>query len=176
MNESQSIRMVIETNTNETTSLLFSADGGPRGSEIPPGIGSYGDNDNYDDDNYDDDDDDDDGWDDVSDTSSQEAQRLLTTTTTTASLDGSHAREGSERNGNSKNNDNDRDAEELLSVWTITCILSTAFAYGCIMTTLFLITLPVECERIEQQFPTIPKSVRYMCSGMVLSYYPMIII
>eukprot|EP00537_Pseudo-nitzschia_pungens_P004996 CAMPEP_0172363628 /NCGR_PEP_ID=MMETSP1060-20121228/6925_1 /TAXON_ID=37318 /ORGANISM="Pseudo-nitzschia pungens, Strain cf. cingulata" /LENGTH=594 /DNA_ID=CAMNT_0013086399 /DNA_START=40 /DNA_END=1824 /DNA_ORIENTATION=+ len=160
--------MVIETNTNETTSLLFSADGGPRGSEIPPGIGSYGDNDNYDDDNYDDDnydddDDDDDGWDDVSDTSSQEAQRLLTTTTTTASLDGSHAREGSERNGNSKNNDNDRDAEELLSVWTITCILSTAFAYGCIMTTLFLITLPVECERIEQQFPTIPKSVALGC-------------
>jgi hypothetical protein len=49
---------------------------------------------------------------------------------------------------------------ELLPVWTITCILSTAFAYGCILTTLFLITLPVECDRIEQQHPAIPKSVR----------------
>jgi MFS family permease len=41
----------------------------------------------------------------------------------------------------------------------IACILSTAFSYGCIMTTLFLITLPVECERIEKQHPNIPKSV-----------------
>jgi hypothetical protein len=32
----------------------------------------------------------------------------------------------------------------------ILCILSTAFSYGCIMTTLFLITLPVECERISK--------------------------
>ena len=46
-----------------------------------------------------------------------------------------------------------------LSLWVITCILSTAFSYGCIMTTLFLITLPVECERIEKQHPDIPKSV-----------------
>lgn len=30
-------------------------------------------------------------------------------------------------------------------------ILSTAFAYGCIMTTLFLITLPIECERIHDE-------------------------
>jgi len=47
----------------------------------------------------------------------------------------------------------------LLSAWTIACILSSSFAYGCIMTTLFLITLPIECERIEKQIPTIPKSV-----------------
>ena len=50
--------------------------------------------------------------------------------------------------------------EGALSLWTIACILSTSFAYGCIMTTLFLITLPVECERIEEQHPTVPKSVR----------------
>ena len=30
---------------------------------------------------------------------------------------------------------------------------------GCIMTTLFLITLPVECERVNLQHPNIPKSV-----------------
>ena len=51
------------------------------------------------------------------------------------------------------------DEIELLSVWTIGCILSSSFAYGCIMTTLFLITLPIECERIEKQNPSIPKSV-----------------
>jgi hypothetical protein len=49
--------------------------------------------------------------------------------------------------------------KKLLSVWTISCILSSSFAYGCIMTTLFLITLPIECERIEKQIPSIPKSV-----------------
>ena len=49
--------------------------------------------------------------------------------------------------------------QELLPIWTIVSILSSAFAYGCIMTTLFLITLPVECERIEAQFPSVPKSV-----------------
>jgi MFS family permease len=46
-----------------------------------------------------------------------------------------------------------------LTLFNIACILSTAFSYGCIMTTLFLITLPVECERIEKQHPDIPKSV-----------------
>jgi MFS family permease len=46
-----------------------------------------------------------------------------------------------------------------LSLVHIACILSTAFSYGCIMTTLFLITLPVECERIEKQHPNTPKSV-----------------
>lgn len=51
------------------------------------------------------------------------------------------------------------DEEKLLSVLEISCILSSAFAYGCVMTTLFLITLPVECERIEREFPSIPKSV-----------------
>lgn len=51
-------------------------------------------------------------------------------------------------------------SEEDLSLFAIACILSTAFAYGCIMTTLFLITLPVECERIEYQHGSkMPKSV-----------------
>lgn len=51
----------------------------------------------------------------------------------------------------------------LLPLWNITCILSTAFSYGCIMTTLFIITLPVECDRIEQQHPNVPKSVALGC-------------
>lgn len=59
----------------------------------------------------------------------------------------------------SSSEDNEVDEEKLLSVFEISCILSSAFAYGCVMTTLFLITLPVECERIERQFPSIPKSV-----------------
>jgi Major Facilitator Superfamily len=50
-----------------------------------------------------------------------------------------------------------------LSIWEIICILSTAFSYGCILTTLFLITLPVECERIEAEHATIPKSVALGC-------------
>jgi MFS family permease len=54
--------------------------------------------------------------------------------------------------------DNDQRADEL-PVWDLICILSTSFSYGCIMTTLFLITLPVECQRIEKQHPDIPKSV-----------------
>mmetsp|Transcript_12201 Transcript_12201/g.28963 ORF Transcript_12201/g.28963 Transcript_12201/m.28963 type:complete len:456 (+) Transcript_12201:404-1771(+) len=58
---------------------------------------------------------------------------------------------------------NETKEKELLSVWTIGCILSSSFAYGCIMTTLFLITLPIECERIEKQNPNIPKSVALGC-------------
>ena len=46
-----------------------------------------------------------------------------------------------------------------LNPWEIVFILSTAFAYGCILTTLFLITLPVECARIQQQHPAVPKAV-----------------
>jgi hypothetical protein len=46
-----------------------------------------------------------------------------------------------------------------LSVWDLVCILSLAFSYGCILTTLFLLTLPVECERIESEHRGIPKSV-----------------
>ena len=46
-----------------------------------------------------------------------------------------------------------------LSTFTIVSILSTAFSYGCIFSTLFLITLPVECERIHQEHETVPKSV-----------------
>ena len=57
-------------------------------------------------------------------------------------------------------NQNDgHDETRELSLWMISCILSTAFSYGCIMTTLFLITLPVECSRIEKQHPDVPKSV-----------------
>ncbi|CAB9512094.1 Major Facilitator Superfamily [Seminavis robusta] len=48
---------------------------------------------------------------------------------------------------------------ELLHIWEILCILSTAFSYGCILTTLFLITLPVECQRIESEHASIAKSV-----------------
>jgi hypothetical protein len=57
------------------------------------------------------------------------------------------------------NNNGHQDGERQLPLWHITCILSTSFSYGCIMTTLFIITLPVECERIEKQHPNIPKSV-----------------
>lgn len=49
--------------------------------------------------------------------------------------------------------------DNSLSTWDIIAILSMAFSYGCIMTTLFLITLPLECDRIEQQHPGIPKSI-----------------
>ena len=36
----------------------------------------------------------------------------------------------------------------VISFKRMICMLSTAFSYGCMLTTLFLITLPVECERI----------------------------
>jgi MFS family permease len=49
--------------------------------------------------------------------------------------------------------------QKSMPVFTVVCILSTAFAYGCILTTLFLITLPVECERIHETDPSTPKSV-----------------
>ena len=49
--------------------------------------------------------------------------------------------------------------ETLMNPWEIVFILSTAFSYGCILTTLFLITLPVECSRIEHEHPNIPKAV-----------------
>ena len=58
-----------------------------------------------------------------------------------------------------ENGQEEAEEEKQLSIWVITSILSTAFSYGCIMTTLFLITLPVECERIEKQHKNIPKSV-----------------
>jgi MFS family permease len=47
----------------------------------------------------------------------------------------------------------------IMPFWNIVCILSTAFSYGCILTTLFLITLPMECQRINVQHPNVPKSV-----------------
>ena len=46
-----------------------------------------------------------------------------------------------------------------MPIITMVCILSTAFSYGCTLTTLFLITLPMECERIHQSHPGTPKSV-----------------
>lgn len=49
--------------------------------------------------------------------------------------------------------------EESMPLFTTISILSTAFTYGCIMTTLFIITLPIECERINRAHPNIPKSV-----------------
>jgi hypothetical protein len=39
----------------------------------------------------------------------------------------------------------------LMSPMSISAILSTAFTYGCIMTTLFLLVLPIECQRIESE-------------------------
>lgn len=51
------------------------------------------------------------------------------------------------------------EATTMLSAWEIVCILSTSFSYGCIFSTLFLITLPIECERIHANHPSIPKSV-----------------
>lgn len=67
----------------------------------------------------------------------------------------------------SSRDEGESEETKLLSVFTITCILSSAFAYGCIMTTLFLITLPIECERIEKQFPDIPKSVSLVVKTIV---------
>jgi MFS family permease len=51
------------------------------------------------------------------------------------------------------------ESENSLPLFTIISILSTAFSYGCILTTLFLITLPIECNRINKEHPDIPKSV-----------------
>ncbi|GFH60564.1 hypothetical protein CTEN210_17040 [Chaetoceros tenuissimus] len=39
----------------------------------------------------------------------------------------------------------------LMTSFSLVALLSTAFSYGCIMTTLFLLTLPIECQRIEQE-------------------------
>lgn len=39
----------------------------------------------------------------------------------------------------------------IISPLRIAAMLSTAFTYGCIMTTLFLLTLPMECQRIEYE-------------------------
>ena len=57
------------------------------------------------------------------------------------------------------NGDEPDSDEEKLSVLTISCILSTAFCYGCIFTTLFLITLPIECRRIHHSHPEIQSSI-----------------
>eukprot|EP00554_Chaetoceros_debilis_P001582 CAMPEP_0194096258 /NCGR_PEP_ID=MMETSP0149-20130528/57244_1 /TAXON_ID=122233 /ORGANISM="Chaetoceros debilis, Strain MM31A-1" /LENGTH=1028 /DNA_ID=CAMNT_0038782227 /DNA_START=363 /DNA_END=3450 /DNA_ORIENTATION=+ len=37
----------------------------------------------------------------------------------------------------------------LMSKLSISAIVSTAFSYGCIISTLFILTLPIECQRIE---------------------------
>jgi len=41
--------------------------------------------------------------------------------------------------------------EIFMSKLAICSILSTSFMYGCIMSTLFLLTLPIECQRIEDE-------------------------
>lgn len=46
-----------------------------------------------------------------------------------------------------------------LPLFEIAALLSTAFSYGCVMTTLFLITLPVECKRIQHEHPSVQKSI-----------------
>jgi Major Facilitator Superfamily len=55
--------------------------------------------------------------------------------------------------------DEEASLRTVMSPLHIVCILSTAFAYGCILTTLFMITLPLECERIHLAHPNIPTSV-----------------
>jgi len=55
----------------------------------------------------------------------------------------------------------------IMTPLSISSLLSIAFSYGCIMTTLFLLVLPIECQRIESESkfydhshtPTIRKSV-----------------
>lgn len=59
---------------------------------------------------------------------------------------------------NTENDDEQEEETEQLSLFEIAAILSTAFSYGCVNSTLFLITLPIECERIEKQLAS-PKSV-----------------
>lgn len=54
--------------------------------------------------------------------------------------------------------DNDK-VDRVMPLFTIVAILSTAFSYGCILTTLFLITIPIECERIHLTNGGVPKSV-----------------
>ena len=88
--------------------------------------------------------------------------------------------------GGDDHNDEDDDAlllvkskeEKQLPIWTLICILSTAFAYGCIMTTLFIITLPVECQLIEESEENqsnIPKSVALgffvSIAGLIMSNF-----
>jgi len=55
----------------------------------------------------------------------------------------------------SKENESSRSAHHNemphLSSIAMSAILSSSFSYGCIMTTLFILTLPIECQRIEQE-------------------------
>ena len=140
------------TSTNETTSLLIEGGGGtwdPTSNVNVNGLLYGGDEPNATNTNTHRSEDNVEDECDVSETSSQEGLRLMgagsnngdngtamTTTTTT------------------------NEGEKILPIWNIICILSSSFAYGCIMTTLFVITLPIECERIERENLGIPKSVR----------------
>lgn len=56
-------------------------------------------------------------------------------------------------------NEDDQSDDDNMSIFSIVAILSTAFSYGCVFTTLFLITLPIECERIAGPRNGTPKSV-----------------
>jgi MFS family permease len=67
--------------------------------------------------------------------------------------------DGNDGNNNGNHVSEPENKELLMPVLTIVCILSTAFSYGCILTTLFMITLPLECERIHLSHPSIPTSV-----------------
>jgi len=56
-----------------------------------------------------------------------------------------------------------------MSHLSICAILSTAFAYGCIMTTLFLLTLPMVCERIERETNLYNSRYHNISKSMALS-------
>ena len=61
--------------------------------------------------------------------------------------DGTSDKSGS--NGSVPSRNEETTSTQTMSLWNMTAVLSTSFGYGCIMTTLFLITLPIECERIS---------------------------
>lgn len=102
----------------------------------------------------------------------QTESRLLdrnTVNTSVTSYGGTDTQQSSKKDSNDPllDEENDADWESLggsesensLSLFTLISILSTAFSYGCILTTLFLITLPIECNRVHKEHPDIPKSV-----------------
>eukprot|EP00532_Pseudo-nitzschia_australis_P011175 CAMPEP_0168236190 /NCGR_PEP_ID=MMETSP0140_2-20121125/19380_1 /TAXON_ID=44445 /ORGANISM="Pseudo-nitzschia australis, Strain 10249 10 AB" /LENGTH=583 /DNA_ID=CAMNT_0008169459 /DNA_START=284 /DNA_END=2036 /DNA_ORIENTATION=+ len=142
--------------TNETTSLLIESGSGDPSSNVNVNGLLHGaeepnaTNTNRSDDSLDDESD-------LSETSSQEGLRLM----------GAGSNNGNSNNDNDDDDDDDDDdykrrRENLADLEQI-CILSSSFAYGCIMTTLFIITLPIECERIERENDGIPKSVALGC-------------
>ena len=57
---------------------------------------------------------------------------------------------------------------DLMTPWALASILSTAFSYGCTMTTFFLLVLPLECRRIEAQIIQVSSFSRYPSLVQVL--------